>query len=114
MNKNGLPESGGGGGFDSFGDSQTSGTGGGSYFDASDKAALGVSMAAAVAQPYVPPPFKVIGSDGETVAQGTVGGADIVLLAGTYQIQIGTDGASVIKDVVVNAGQMTEADFVPD
>ncbi|MBC7740304.1 MAG: hypothetical protein H7245_24560 [Candidatus Saccharibacteria bacterium] len=89
-------------------------SGGGSYFDASDKAALGVAVAAAVAPPDVPLPFKVIGSDGATVAQGTVGGADITLPAGTYKIQVGTDGAAMINDVVIDPGKMTEVDFAPD
>ena len=88
--------------------------GGGSYFDASDKAALGVALAAAVAPPVLPPPFKVIGSDGATVAEGTIGGADITLPAGTYQIQVGTDGTAAIKDVVIDPGTMTEVDFAPN
>ena len=89
-------------------------SGGGSYFDASDKAALGAAVAAAVAPPVVPSSFKVIGSDGATVAQGTVGGSDISLPAGTYQIQVGTDGAAMINDVVIDPGKMTEVDFAPD
>jgi hypothetical protein len=84
-------------------------SGGGSYFDASDKKALGVAMAAAVA-----PPFRVTDSAGTMVAQGTIGGADIVLPAGTYSVQIGTDGTQIIPDVVIVPEQVTEVDPAPD
>ncbi len=80
--------------------------GGGSYFDTTSAEELSRSLRYVISGP-----FRVVNAAGETVGEGVIGGAEIVLPAGTYRVE--TIGASPrsIENVVIRPRELTEASF---
>ncbi|MEJ8568751.1 vWA domain-containing protein [Elongatibacter sediminis] len=80
--------------------------GGGSYFDADSAEELSRSLRTVISGP-----FKVFDAQDQVAGQGVIGGADIVLPAGTYRIE--TVGASpeVIENVEIKPGELTRVSF---
>ena len=80
--------------------------GGGSYFDAGSAEELLRSLRTVISGP-----FRVLDSDGAVAGEGIVGGADIVLPAGSYRVQMTSDPTRTIEDVVVEPRELTEVSF---
>ena len=80
--------------------------GGGSYFDANSPDELARSLRTVISGP-----FRVLDGTGAEVAKGVIGGAPVILPAGSYRVE--TIGASpqVIEKVEVRAGELTQARF---
>jgi uncharacterized protein YraI len=80
--------------------------GGGSYFDARSADELQRSLRTVISGP-----FKVLDSKGQVVARGIIGGAEIILPAGSYRVETVGNPAQAIESVTVQAGELTEASF---
>lgn len=80
--------------------------GGGSYFDARSADELQRSLRTVISGP-----FKVLNGKGQVVARGIIGGAEIILPAGSYRIETMGKPAQVIESVMVKSGETTEARF---
>ncbi|MEQ8692025.1 MAG: VWA domain-containing protein [Pseudomonadales bacterium] len=79
--------------------------GGGSYFDAQSAEELLQSLRTVISGP-----FKVLNEAGEVVGEGIIGGADIVLPAGTYRVET-ADARLGIDDVQIEPRELTEVAF---
>jgi hypothetical protein len=80
--------------------------GGGSYFDARSADELQRSLRTVISGP-----FKVLNGKGQVMARGIIGGAEIILPAGSYRIETMGNPAQVIESVTVKPGELTEARF---
>lgn len=80
--------------------------GGGSYFDASSAQELRDSLRTVISGP-----FRVVDANGEIAGQGVIGGAAVVLPAGTYRVETVAPSPRVLEGVVVAPGEQTEAAF---
>jgi len=80
--------------------------GGGSYFDAVSAEELRQSLRTVISGP-----FKVFNAAGEVVGEGVIGGAEIVLPAGTYRIETAGPSPRAIEDVVIKPRELTKAIF---
>lgn len=80
--------------------------GGGSYFDADSAEELRQSLRTVISGP-----FKVFDAQGEMVGQGVIGGAEIVLPAGTYRVETVGPSPKVIENVEIKPEELTEASF---
>ena len=80
--------------------------GGGSYFDAGSAEELAKSLRTVISGP-----FRVLDGRGQVVAKGVIGGAEIVLPAGTYSVETIAAKPRVIDSVIVQAGEVTRAAF---
>ena len=78
--------------------------GGGSYFDATDVATLGPSIAAALATR-----FDVVAPDGAVVATGVVGGEPLTLPAGDYGIRPSGEAQTPLTRVSIRSNMLTAA-----
>jgi len=56
-------------------------------------------------------PYKVFESKGNPVGRGIIGGADIVLAAGTYPLETTGKSPKAIKGVLIQPGELTTAAF---
>lgn len=80
--------------------------GGGSYFDADSADELQRSLRTVISGP-----FKVLDHGGRIVARGIIGGAEIILPAGSYRVETMSSPVQAIESVTVKAGELTEASF---
>jgi len=80
--------------------------GGGSYFDARSADELIKSLRTVISGPY-----RVLDSANNPVAGGIIGGAEIVLPAGTYRLETTGETPRVIENVRIQAGELTTAAF---
>ena len=80
--------------------------GGGSYFDARSADELIQSLRSVISGP-----FRVLDAEGTIVGQGIIGGAEIVLPAGTYQVETVSSAPRVIENVEIKPGELTEIAF---
>ncbi len=80
--------------------------GGGSYFDASSAEELARSLRTVISGP-----FRVLDDTGAVVAKGVIGGAPVILPAGSYRVETIAANPRVIEAVVVRPGELTEARF---
>ncbi len=80
--------------------------GGGSYFDAASAEQLARSLRSVISGP-----FRVLDRQRKVVAQGIIGGAPVILPAGNYRVETIAPQPRVIEQVVVRAGELTEAVF---
>jgi hypothetical protein len=80
--------------------------GGGSYFDANSAEELSRSLRTVISGP-----FRVLDQNGEVVGQGVIGGAPIVLPAGTYRVETSGPNPRVIEAVVVRPKELSKAAF---
>jgi hypothetical protein len=80
--------------------------GGGGYFDAGSADELRSSLRTVISGP-----FKVLDSQSKVVARGIIGGAEILLPAGSYRIETASKPLQAIDSVIVKPGELTEARF---
>lgn len=80
--------------------------GGGSYFDARSADELTRSLRTVISGP-----FQVLGANGKVVAKGVIGGAPVVLPAGTYRVETLGKSPQVLEGVVVKSKEETEVHF---
>ena len=80
--------------------------GGGSYFDARSAEELAKSIRSVISGPY-----RVLDQDGNVAATGVIGGAPVVLPAGTYRLETVGGTPLVIEDVAIKPRELTEAAF---
>lgn len=80
--------------------------GGGGYFDARSAAELSKSLRTVISGP-----FRVLDQEGNVVGQGIIGGAEIVLPAGTYRVETVGSSPLVKEDVQIKPQQLTQAFF---
>jgi len=74
--------------------------GGGSYYDASVADELAASLAQALAAP-----FRVYAAGSEApLANGTIGGAGVLLDPGTYRVEVLVDPPVTFEDVIIEGG----------
>lgn len=77
--------------------------GGGSYFDAGEAQALNRALTDSLQIP-----FRVIGRNGEQVAEGLLDGAAVELPAGSYTVELDTDPARIFRNVQLAPGKSLE------
>ncbi len=80
--------------------------GGGSYFDARSADELQHSLRTVISGP-----FRVLDSRGEVVARGIIGGAEIILPAGSYRVETVTNPVRAIESVTLTPGELTQVQF---
>jgi len=80
--------------------------GGGSYFDARSAEELIQSLRTVISGP-----FRVFDAQDNVVGQGVIGGAPIVLPAGTYRVETTGSPAQLINGVEIKPRETTEAFF---
>ena len=80
--------------------------GGGSYFDARSADELTRSLTTVISGP-----FRVLGQGGKVVAQGVIGGAPVILPAGTYRVETLGKSPQVLENVVVKSKEETQVHF---
>jgi hypothetical protein len=80
--------------------------GGGSYFDAHSADELRRSLRTVISGP-----FRVFDSKGDVVGHGVIGGAPIVLPAGSYRVETVGSDPRVIESVEVKPGELSKATF---
>ncbi len=81
-------------------------TGGGKYFDAGSAEELTRSLRSVISGPY-----RVLDVAGKEVGGGVIGGAPIVLPAGTYRVETLTGEVRAIDEVVIEPRDMTRIAF---
>ena len=80
--------------------------GGGGYFDARSADELSQSLRTVISGP-----FRVLDPAGKVVGRGIIGGAEIVLPAGTYRIETVSRSPLVKEDVQIKPKELTKAVF---
>ncbi len=80
--------------------------GGGQYFDARSANELTRSLRTVISGP-----FRVLDAAGKVVGKGVIGGAEIVLPAGTYKVETVGGSPQIIDDVVIKPDELTKVAF---
>lgn len=80
--------------------------GGGSYFDARSAEELSRSLRTVISGP-----FRVVDGDGNVVATGVVGGAEVILPSGNYRVEMVGSPQQVLDSVEIRASELTRAAF---
>jgi hypothetical protein len=74
----------------------------GTYFDATDTEKLTESMVKAVQAP-----FRIIDSQGDVIASGTIDGGSVPVPVGTYDVEVLADPLQRFENVEVRSGEKT-------